>query len=816
MPLDEYLGKRDFSITPEPKGDEAAGDERIFVVQKHAARRLHYDLRLEEGGILLSWAVPKGPSMDPSVKRLAVRTEDHPLDYASFEGNIPKGQYGAGTVMIWDSGIFINRSKKDGKPISVQDAIKKGHITFYLEGHRLLGQFHLIKTRGEKDWLLFKDSGEHAYTDHDVLDEGDTSVASGRDMGSISSAHDTHDELRKLLKRSGMPTRVNPMLATLAKEVGEGEWLIERKYDGERCIAYKRKGRVSLRSRNDKSLDNSYPEIIEALEGSHVGSFVIDGEIVAFDGEKTEFSLLQERMHVDDPKKALNSGIDVFYYIFDVIHIWGYDVTSLPLLKRKRMLRSFFAFKDPIRYSIHERGNVREIFNKACQLGWEGVMIKRPDSRYLQRRSTDWLKLKCTNSQEFVVGGFTEPKGERGGLGSLMLGYHKGKKLHYAGRVGTGFTERELERLSGVLSGMETGVSPFSDLGGQIDGVHWTMPSMIVEVEFSEWTSNGRLRHPVYKGTRTDKDQKDVRREVPGNPGGHRVKLSNPKKKLFRGVDKEMVYDYYTDVSEKMLKHIRDRPLTVQRFPDGIQKEGFYQKERQEYFPEWIGSARIEADDGSSTTYPVCNDLPSLQYMVNLASITFHMTTSRASSPDNPDRLVIDLDPPEDNFGGLIPSAYVIRDFIEDLGLSAHPMTTGSKGLHIVSPIEPLNDYAGIKKFVDAVAKTITIENKGLFTTELRKDRRKGKIFVDVLRNRKSQTSVAPYSLRPNEGAPIACPVRWPMLEEEGFSSQTINIANYTDYVNKGHWNDYFKSSISLDGPRAKLMDRIRDLKDSM
>jgi bifunctional non-homologous end joining protein LigD len=536
--LREYRKKRDFARTPEPEGKKARrrrSIEAFFVIHKHRARRLHYDLRLEAGGLLKSWAVPKGPSLDPGEKRLAVRTEDHPLEYGSFEGVIPEGQYGAGTVIIWDKGTYLCLSGRQGKKMSIEEGIEKGHISFLLRGKKLKGAFSLtrFKTDGDREsWLLVKKRDEEAGGE-DVLAKKPESVKSRKTIEEIAESKNAAvwtgegkvdskflEMTKAKLRKIPQPKSISPMLAN----IGEGNlpadgWLFEPKLDGERCVFFRRGGSVRLVSRNGIVINGNYPELVAWMEAQAARDFVADGEIVAFEGGAPSFSKLQPRMQIREPKAAVETGIEVFCYLFDLLYYEGHDLTRLELKYRKEMLREVFSFGGHIRLTPHsEKGEA--LFRELCAKGWEGVMAKRADSPYVEKRSRDWLKFKCANEQELVICGFTEPKGAREAFGALLLGYYEGRKLVYAGKVGTGFDEFTLKTLLAKMKQLEQKKPPYDGNGKNSlvpkKEVHWLKPVLVAQIAFAEWTPDGLLRQPRFKGLRGDKEPKDVKREGAG------------------------------------------------------------------------------------------------------------------------------------------------------------------------------------------------------------------------------------------------------------------------------------------------------------
>jgi bifunctional non-homologous end joining protein LigD len=526
--LANYKRKRSFQKSPEPSGERGlqASDRPRFVIQKHAARSLHYDLRLELAGVLKSFAIPKGPSTDPSDKRMATPTEDHPLDYGDFEGVIPAGEYGAGTVLVWDAGSYSNLTEKKGQQIPLDQALANGHAVVSLQGDKLSGGFALTRiatgTKNER-WLFVKTNDKHADPDNNLLEAKRNSVLSGRSMDEITNQESSSDLLDKLAsaerdrvdRSDSPPPSAKPMLATLTKRpFSDPEWVFEPKLDGVRCLCYRDGESVHLLSRNRKSLDNTYPELVDALSRQRSTRFLVDGEIVAFADGLTSFSRLQQRIHLQDPAVARRSKVAVFIYLFDLLWFDGYDITSLDLRRRKELLETNLSFASPVFYSSHSDERGEEFFAEACKQRWEGLIAKRADSRYSFKRSRDWLKLKCSSAQELVIAGYTDPAGSRKHLGALVLGFYRGKDLVYAGKVGTGFDDKTLENLRQRLSRLERQTTPFTDQKSlPLRGVHWVSPELVAQVDFTEWTQDGRLRHPRFLGLREDKTASEVVKE---------------------------------------------------------------------------------------------------------------------------------------------------------------------------------------------------------------------------------------------------------------------------------------------------------------
>jgi bifunctional non-homologous end joining protein LigD len=502
--LDKYRSMRDFSRTPEPSGGHAGEGDPTFVVQKHAATALHYDFRLQVDDVMPSWAVPKGPSYNPRVRRLAIQTEDHPLDYQHFEGIIPQKEYGGGQVIIWDRGTYERVSNKEGAPADMRESIANGHFTVMLRGEKLVGQWSLIRTgrsNGKDNWVMVKHKDEHVNADLDIAKTRPESVVSGRTIEELKSGETSKQN--KPRRASAEATYIDPMLARLSKiPPTDEDWIFERKLDGLRCIAVRRGDTVELWSRNQLSFNARFPHIVDELLNLPVSDFVVDGEIVAFDGnEQTSFSALQK-----------GEGTEPEFHVFDIIHLLGQSTTSLTLLQRKQLLSETVDASDSIRIVDQLDGSADNLLRYACNQGWEGIIAKRPNSKYASGRSSDWLKLKCSASQELVVGGWTEPQGSRHGFGALLLGYNDDSGLRYAGKVGTGFNSESLTSIHQRLVGLERKTSPFVDSVKE-KTAHWARPNLVAAISFSEWTSDGRLRHPSFEGLRPDKKAAEVVRE---------------------------------------------------------------------------------------------------------------------------------------------------------------------------------------------------------------------------------------------------------------------------------------------------------------
>ena len=800
MGLERYLEKRRFERTLEPTGKvEATPAGNLYIIQKHAASHLHYDLRLELDGVLKSWAVPKGPSLNPADKRLAVHVEDHPIEYGTFEGIIPEAEYGGGTVMLWDRGTW----EPEGDP---QKGYAKGDFKFKLHGEKLKGSWVLARMKGKaggegKNWLLIKKRDSEAISGSDLepVETMNRSVASGRTMQEIASQREKiwHEgaaparidpaSLPPGARPARQPDFIDPQLATLVSKPPQGEnWLHEIKYDGYRILCVLSGGRARLFSRNGKQWTDKFPEIAEAAAQIPVESAILDGEIVVIDQHgRTDFQALQNIL------QGIRSG-RLVYFVFDIAFCAGYDVTQTPLVERKKLLRSILREGSPILYADHIQGQAEAVFDNACRLGLEGIISKRSDSIYEQRRSRNWLKVKCFMRQEFVIGGYTDPGGARAGFGALLLGYFDPNGgLVYSGKVGTGFNEETLEFLSERLRAMETGKPPFVNppAGYEAKGAHWTRPELVAEVEFSAWTEDGVLRHPSFKGLREDKSPRDVVREHsqqktssgaaeetrtsadPKPPGGDKPKtheasassvtLSNPDRVLYPelGITKRALAEYYADIAEWITPHLAKRPLTLVRCPEGRGKGCFFQKHLGDAIPDVLRSIPIMEKEGR-VYYCVADNLDGVIALVQMGALEIHVWGSREDNLEQPDMMVFDLDPaPEVEWPGVITAALLMRERLSELGLASFVKTTGGKGLHIVAPLTPEADWDTVKAFSRAVAESVVRETPTEYIATMSKEKRKGKIFIDYLRNGRGATSIAAYSTRSRKGAPISTPV---------------------------------------------------------
>ncbi len=864
--LQEYRERRDFHETNEPKagtaehgGALATGavpvigeHEARFVIQKHDATRLHYDVRLEVDGVLKSWAVPEGPSLDPQIKRLAIETEDHPMEYLTFEGVIPKGQYGAGPMIVWDTGTFFNIRGDKKKPFSMQQAYEDGLIEVRFKGEKVRGAWALVKTKfndAKNSWLMVKMKDAAIDPERDLTIEMPESVKSGLTIEQLEAGEDTPmpaalkaltPEAFERVQPADFPGWQEPMLATPAdKPFAREGWVYEQKLDGQRCIIFRKGGDVQFVSRNKLIITDQYPELVKALREQLKGDAVLDGEIVAFEDGRPSFEQMQRRMHVQRPSKDLVDEVPVFLYLFDVTYFNGYDTSKLALLDRKTLLSKAVAYNDPLRFTEHQEGDGVKFLNEACAKGLEGVIAKDANAPYQRRRSKSWLKFKCVRRQELVVGGYTEGGSGMSGFGSLLVGYYGDDpdgRLQFAGGVGTGYSDELIRDITRKLKELATDENPFApdDVLPKTE-VHWVKPQLVADVGFGDWTKTNKIRHPRFLGLRHDKNPRDVVREevivaeeklfeeaewepeeeestevrTAGGGAirtvdGHKIKLTNLDKVLFPdGITKGQIIDYYEDIAPYMLPHLKDRPLNLERFPSGIEQKGFYHKETPDYFPKFIDlvDVRLREGDDETQTQSMANNKATLVYLAQMAALTIHPWMSRAQHLEKPDKIVFDLDPQtDDSFDVVVEGARDLRAMLTEMGLPSFLMATGSRGLHVGVPIKPEHPYEAITLFSKAVCRKLERDDKK-FTTQFRKEKRKGRVFLDHLRNRYGHTSVSPYTVRARAGAPVAAPLLWEELDDPGLRPNAVTILNIFDRLKSlggDPWKDFFQFAAPL------------------
>ena len=735
MALKEYRRKRDPKKTPEPFGSKKGGKQPIFVVQRHDARRLHYDFRLERDGALASWAVPKGVPLEPGTRALAVHVEDHPLEYATFAGEIPKGQYGAGSVEIWDSGTYeLVEEKKDGG------------LTVRLHGKRLEGTWTLIPAHldgKEQNWLLMRKRDDDAAA-----------------------------------TRSGQ-RRYAPMSATLVKEVPRGdEWLFEVKWDGYRAISYVAGSEVEMRSRRGNDFTEKFERVAKEIpKALKTPDCVLDGEVCALDeAGRASFSEMQQ----------LKPSTPLVYYVFDLLEVDGKPVVDLPVEERRSRLEKLLDRRNrTVRLSEFFDDGVA-LYRAAKEQGLEGIVAKRVGSAYaVGKRTRDWLKIKAKGDQELVIAGYTKGQGRRAGsFGSLVVGYWQGSELVYAGNVGTGFNDAEIDRLLKMLKPLERATPPFREVPKMPKvrraDVVWVEPTLVAQVEFVEWTHDKHLRAPVYLGLREDKTAEEVVLEAPTpiepeiQKGKRLLKLSNLDKPFWpeEGITKGDLLAYYRDVAGVIVPHLRDRPFTMKRYPDGWKGKFFFQKDAPKHMPDWIKTAVFPATSRESREkrmirFPLVNDELALLWTVNMGCIDMNTWYSRVDTPNKPDFVLFDLDPsPDVGFKETVEVALLVKQALDTLELESFPKTSGADGIHILVPIARRHTYDDTRQFSEIIARALAATHRGLVTTEWSKAKRRG-VLIDSNQNGEGKTIASVYSVRPKEGAPVSTPLRWEEVNEK-------------------------------------------------
>jgi bifunctional non-homologous end joining protein LigD len=831
MSLKEYAKKRSFDKTPEPKGDQAAPSSpgNYFCVQRHDATRLHYDFRLEMDGTLKSWAVPKGPSLEPLSKNLAVHVEDHPVAYGSFEGNIPKGEYGGGSVMLWDRGTFELLGDAPGAA-----QIERGDLKFRLHGEKLKGEFALIRMRGRgkgNEWLIIKKKDTEAKAGWNIEDFA-RSVLTGRTQQEIAenlaavqqpstTSHRSLSAIRGAVK-APMPRAISPMLATLTTKPPAGnEWLYEVKWDGVRAICFVEDNQLRIYSRTQKRCDQQYPELSVLPHFVKASTAILDGEIAVLDDQgRSSFSLIQPRISVADPNSVahLSRSTPVTLFLFDLLYLDGYDLRGVPLEERKKLLAEIVTPADHIRLSDHFVANGDAMLEAARANGLEGILAKRRTSRYESRRGQDWFKVKVNWQQEFVIGGFT--LGERDYFSSLVLGLYSGGKLTHAGQVGTGFNDKSLKYIYSKLEPRITKKNPFVGSVRALRDVIWVKPELVADIKFLEFTPEGLLRAPVFVGLRSDKDPKTCVREIPDDEpeaealaaepeaspgvvkreplippkpptnvtveiGGHSLKFTNLSKVLYPGdgINKRDLINYYDAVADLLIPHLRDRPLSLKRYPNGIDHAFFFQKDAEDKVPEWVRLEPIFSEHNQDKIhYIICNDRATLLYLANLACIDQNPWMSSMGSLDNPDFAIIDLDPTEGcPYSQIVEAAQIVKKTLDALGIQGYPKTTGGDGMHIYIPLEPVYTFEQVRSFAELLSILTIRESPGLFTTPRAvAQRKKAKVYFDYLQISSAKTIATAYVLRAHPGAPVSTPLDWSEVKP-GLDPSQFNIHNVLD-----------------------------------
>jgi bifunctional non-homologous end joining protein LigD len=834
-PLDTYKAKRDFSRTPEPPGrDGAPTGGNAYVIQKHAARRLHYDFRLELDGVLKSWAVPEGPSLIPGKKRLAVHVEDHPLEYGNFEGVIPEGQYGSGTVMIWDQGTWTPE-------FDPAFGYRKGHLKFRLNGKKLKGQWHLVrmarKPREKQEaWLLFKSDDEAARPADapDILADMPHSAATGRTMEAIAREQDRvwasgQGEItepkkkrrrRKAIvdpatlpkaKAGAMPGFIEPTLPTATDRTpSAGTWLHEIKHDGYRIQAHLENGRVTLFSRQGLDWTERFPTIARALADVPVKVAIIDGEVVV----QTGAGVASFAMLVDALKSG---GGDMLFYAFDLLYLDGFDLRDSPLSARKAALSQLLVdlgAAERIRYSDHIEGGGDEVFRHASRLGLEGIISKMASSPYRSGRVKTWLKIKSSQSDSFVIAGFIPSTVDKAAVSSLVLGEYAGRKLVPVGHVGSGFTARSARELRQRLEPLRTSTQPLKDETADAKGVRWVEPVLSAEIEYRRRSGGGLLTHAVFRELVEGKAPADKPREtapapIERNPKGKarqvaapQMRLTNPGRLLWpeQGITKQGLAEFYAEIADWILPHLVGRPLSLLRCPEGISAQCFFQKHAWAGLGDGVRQVSVPNDEQPML---VIDDLGGLLELVQASVLEIHPWGALADRPELPDRVTIDLDPGDNvPWQRVIDAAHEVRRRLSALGLQSFVKTTGGKGLHVVFPLKPQADWDTVKSFAQSIATSMATDRPDLYTANMAKSGRRGRIYVDYLRNGMGATAVGTYSSRARDGAPVSVPLDWtelgPDIRANHFT--LLNLPNRLAFLDQDPWEGFTSLKQTLPG----------------
>jgi len=811
--LEKYEQKRNLVKSGEPAAEpkKTVSNNLAYAVQHHVASHDHYDLRLEWEGVMLSWAVPKGPSFNPTDKRLSIRVEDHPLDYRHFEGTIPKGEYGGGVVMLWDNGFWTPNC-------DVEKGIKDGTLKFSLQGKRLKGEWALVRFEESKtgdDWLLIKEKDVYS-KDNEGISGFTTSVKTGRTMDEIEKG-----EKAKILKNPIM--NVSPELAKLVAVPPETEdWLFEVKYDGYRILAYCENGETTLLTRNGKDFTKKFLTVAETLNELSVGrAFVLDGEMVVADEKgRTDFQALQNVM-------KNKSDQDLTYVVFDLLALDGEDLREKKVIERKEILEKLVKnAPENICYSVFVTGGGSDCIKAACAQKLEGIVGKKIDSTYRGARNGDWIKIKCDNRQEFVVGGFTRTDKKTEGVSALLLGVYDGDELIYVGRAGTGFTEKESKELSDKFNRIKVEKSPFSTAPkiGKNEKAFWVKPEFVAEVKFAEWTKENLLRQASYKGMRADKNPRQVKKEkaeaITNDKTDKKtskknkekklkidrekskigdIKISNPDKMIFpkQNLTKFDVAQYYALVSERMMPYVGGRILSIVRCPKGVGADCFFKKH---YDEKSVGIEKIlvKNGDGEEDEYFYIANEQGLIWEAQMGTIEFHTWGSRADSPNKPDMMVFDLDPDEGmDLAQIRQGVKDLKKLLDSLSLVSFLKTSGGKGYHVVVPFVKSADWETFHDFSKKIAKVMEEKMPTKYTSNLKKVNRKGRTFIDWGRNGKGATSVAPYSLRARDGAKVSMPLAWKELDT--IAPDGIDMKQATARLIKPDpWKNFFSVDQSL------------------
>lgn len=760
-PLGLYNAKRDFKKTAEPAGKKAQGKGNSFVVQKHDATRLHWDFRLEIDGVLKSWAVTRGPSLDPADKRLSVRTEDHPLGYGTFEGTIPKGEYGGGTVMLWDRGTWAPIAGKSAKDLD------EGHLHFTLQGERMRGEWLLVRIKGKpkekrENWLLRKIDDEYAGSSDELVERGLTSVSTGRTMQDIAAGKplpkvEAIDTVKGKVK--SVPKFESLQLATLVDHVPDGgEWLHEIKFDGYRALVAIEGGKTKLFTRSGLDCSEKFPRLVEAAADLDVESALLDGEVVVLDSKgHPSFGALQEAIKTGDP--------DCLFFAFDLLKLNGTDLKKFPNIDRKERLRPIIPVTGAFQFAEHIVGSGEKLLATVCKAGLEGIVSKQADAPYRGKRSQAWLKIKCTLRSEYAIIGWTDSSAAKRGFGALLLAAKDGKALRYVGKVGTGFNDATISSLRQELDAIATDTAAAEVPSAAKRGVHFVEPKLVAEIAYGALTTDGILRHASFVGLRRDKKAKDVTIERAVQlPSASEIKISNPDRVIFPEADitKGELAAYYDAMAALVLGTAAGRPLSLVRCPQGRAKQCFFQRHGAEDLGDSIRTINVLGKDGKTRAYMYVENKAGLLECVQMGSIELHGWGAKADDIERPDRMIFDLDPDEGlDFGDVRKASVDIKQKLADLGLVSFPMLSGGKGIHVIVPLRPEAKWPDVTDFAHRFASALAAAEPTRYTATMSKAKRKGRIFIDWLRNQRGSTAILPYSVRARHGAPVAAPIAW-------------------------------------------------------
>jgi bifunctional non-homologous end joining protein LigD len=871
--LSEYQSKRHFEKTPEPKGEVDGAGKRVFVVQKHAATRLHYDLRLELDGVLRSWAVPKGPSMNPADKRLAIQVEDHPFEYRKFEGSIPKGEYGGGEVIVWDEGTYTPEGNLDAHA-----QLAKGDFKFQLRGEKLRGSFVLVRLKTQKsknEWLLIKHRDSFADPTWDAEQHAE-SVITGRTLEDIADGRPGPGQ-RRLKEASeitgaveaAMPQMPKGVPVTLAqlqeRPFSDPNWVFEIKWDGVRAVAQIENGKTTLWARSGRDITLEYPEFKNLADHFRVDNVIADGEVVTLDQDgRSDFHKLQNRLGAQHPSQKLMQSVPVNYYFFDLPYADGFDLRKSPLVERKELLKNILISDEIVRYSEHIPEQGQALFEVAREKGLEGIVAKRADSAYAGTRSSSWIKLKIVKELDAVVAGYTAPRGSRNYFGALALGLYDKRELKYIGNVGTGFDEENLKSVFEKVKELRTSRCPFRQVPAMQEAVEWLKPELVARVKYGNWTDDMHLRAPVFLSLRGDRaphectlkearpsqrteppkaaaKSRTVRAAAPAEPGrsratsadiekelragtsetmdvesdGHRLHFTNLNKIYFPevGIKKRELLAYYYCMGEYIVPFLKNRPMVLRRYPDGVDGKAFFQKEAPSYLPDWLETTTIYSDErGGDMQYILANSRAAILFLTNLGCIDHNPWSSRAGSQETPDYVFFDLDPtPGTPFSDVLHIAREIYSLLRSIRLQCFLKTSGASGFHIFVPLEPQYTYEQTRTFAEVVGRLVAGANPKLTTSERTVSKRpQGRIMIDALQNAHGKPLACVYSVRAFAKAPVSTPVR-PEELEKTFEPEKWNLRNFDDRLREvgDLWKDFWAKPQTLDRPLEMLAKKL-------